>query len=87
MVEKKESGFVRWLKGLTKRQIRVGFAIYFVGIFMFFLFPPLFKVVNRVYPLVWGMPFIVFSSFLSWVLIALGLNGLFEVENIRRDFK
>ena len=87
MAEKKESSFVRWLKSLSKRQIRVGFAIYFVAIFMFFLFPPLFKVVNRVYPLVWGMPLIVFSSFLCWVLIALGLNGLFEIENIRRDFK
>jgi len=87
MVDKKESRFVRWLKNLSKKQIRVGFVIYFVVIFMFFLFPPLMKLVNRVHPIVWGMPFVVFTSFLSWVLIALGLNALFEIENIRGDFK
>jgi len=87
MVDKKESRFVRWLKSLSKKQIRVGFVIYFVAILIFFLFPPLMKLVNRVHPIIWGMPFIVFTSFLSWVLIALGLNVLFEIENIRGDFK
>ena len=86
MVEKKESGFVRWIKDLSKRQIRVGFLIYFVVILLFFVFPPLTKVVNKIHPLVWGMPFVMFFTFLAWLLFGIGINVLFEVENIRNDF-
>lgn len=88
MVEKKESGFVRWLKSLSKTQIRAGFVIYFVVIYAFLLVPPLFSsVVNKVYPMILGMPRVVFITFLIWVLAAIGMSVLFEIESIRRDFR
>ena len=55
-------------------------------IFLIFLIPSLFDlVINKIYPVVFGMPYVVFMQALLWIILWLLMVCLYWVQRLRGE--
>lgn len=77
----------QWIVRRSKRSIRAAFLIFFLVDFSWIVVPPLFDIINRAEPWVFGMPFVLFMIIVVCVLACIGLWILFEIESLRGELQ
>lgn len=74
----------QYFNSLESRTVYVGFSIYFLVLFLSVM-PPFFQFVNRVDPIVLGLPFLLFWILFVGVMMSVGLSALYYVETVRGE--
>lgn len=69
----------RFVRAPRRRTVSILFSAYFVILFLTLL-PPIFGVVNRVQPYIFGLSFMLFWLLFVSVMMAVGLSVLYWVE-------